>query len=381
MNSNLGLDRLSLPLLLISLPITVMSVLLPMYTSALGLNALQVTGLFSVFSFILVIMRLFIGRITDRIGRKPVFISGLLFYALSYFIYTIGRTISLIYIGRSLQAIAAASVNISIYSMIADLNIKGNAHSFGKINGYYDKGGLLGIILCFFVLYTPSLVDGWSRLFAICTFLAILSITYSLIFLHETKPLSRNISKVSLNDNKNLLRIFSLIFSIFTSTVSAIFVLYLQSRFNSDLLEIGIAFLFPNLILAFASPRLGRISDNIGSKKVFSVSLIMLIISMFALPFMDNIYLFGAIWTIYIIAITLLDVTLMGVYVEDLKEEIRGAAIGKLTMASNIGSIIGPVIGGLAFQIINIKAPFIISTIGFVLMLIMIIYYGRHQFN
>ena len=107
----------------------------------------------------------------------------------------------------------------------------------------------------------------------------------------------------------------------------------------------------------------------------------MLIISMFALPFMDNIYLFGAIWTIYIIAITLLDVTLMGVYVEDLKEEIRGAAIGKLTMASNIGSIIGPVIGGLAFQIINIKAPFIISTIGFVLMLIMIIYYGRHQFN
>ena len=73
------LKKLSFPLLLISLPLTVMDVLLPMYTSALGLTPLQVTGLFSVFSLGLVIMRLITGYVTDKAGRKPVFIFGLMF--------------------------------------------------------------------------------------------------------------------------------------------------------------------------------------------------------------------------------------------------------------------------------------------------------------
>lgn len=118
------LKKLSLPLLLISLPLTVMSILLPMYTTALGLTPLQVTGLFSVFSLGLVVMRLFIGYVSDKVGRKPVFILGLIVYTLSYFIYSNAKIISLIYIGRGLQAIAAVLISISSYSMIADLNMK-----------------------------------------------------------------------------------------------------------------------------------------------------------------------------------------------------------------------------------------------------------------
>lgn len=372
-NNKRTLEKLSLPLLLISLPLTVMNVLLPIYTSALGLTPLQVTGLFSVFSLGLVIMRLFIGHIADRAGRKPVFVIGLLFYALSYFIYSNAKTISFIYIGRSLQAIAAAFISISTYSMIADLNMKNNAHSFGKVDSYSEQGGLLGIILCFYILNTPKLVDGWSSLFMVCTIAAIIAVIYSLISLNETKPLSnKDSSNISLPLNKNNLILSNLIFRIFTSIVSAIFVLYLQSRFNSNLLEMGVAFLIPTVIIAFTSPELGKVSDSIGSKKTFVISLSMLIISLLILPYTNNIYLYGVVWTAYCIAITLIDVTLNGIYVEDIAEEIRGAAIGKLTMGANIGTIIGPIIGGLAFQKINIKAPFFISSIGFAILLMFI---------
>jgi len=372
-NNEKKLEKLSLPLLLISFPLTVMSVLLPMYTSALGLTPLQVTGLFSVFSLGLVIMRLFIGHLADRFGRKPAFVLGLLFYALSYLIYSNAKTISLIYIGRSLQAIASAFVSISSYSMIADLNIKNNAHSFGKVDSYSEKGGLIGVILCFFVLNTPKLVDGWSRLFIVCTIAAIIALLYSLIYLNETKPLfNKDSSNISLPHDKNNIISFNLIVKIFTSIVSSIFVLYLQSRFDSDLLDIGIAFLLPTVIIAFALPRIGKISDNIGSRKSFAASLNMLIISLLILPFTDNAYLYGVVWTVYCIAITLFDLTLNSIYVKDIAEEIRGIAVGKLTMGANIGTIIGPIIGGLAFQKLNIKAPFFISSIGFIFLLVFV---------
>lgn len=373
-NNDNALEKLSLPLMLISLPLTVMDVLLPMYTSVLGLTPLQVTGLISVFSLVLVIIRLSIGHIADKIGRKPVFLFGLLFYVLSYFIYSNAKTILLIYIGRTLQAIAAAFITISSYSMIADLNMKKNAYNFGIVNSYSEKGGLLGVILCFFILNTPNLIDGWSRLFMICTLATIMAVIYTSIYLMETKPLSNKDSQnLSLDNNKKYCLLLKISVRILTSMVYAIFVLYLQRKFSSDLLEIGIAFLLPTIVVAFASPELGRISDSYGNKRTFVVSLSMLIVSSLLLPFMGTIYFYGVVWTIYCITITLLELTLNGVYVEEIAESIRGIAIGKLTMAANVGTIIGPIIGGLAFQRISIKAPFFISSIGFAILLIVII--------
>ncbi|AHF08666.1 hypothetical protein DESME_13350 [Desulfitobacterium metallireducens DSM 15288] len=339
---------------------------------------MQVTGLFSVFSLGLVIMRLLIGYIADKAGRKPVFVLGLIFYTLSYFIYSNAKMISLIYIGRGLQAIASAFISISSYSMIADLNMKNNAHNFGKVDSYSEKGGLLGIILCFFVLNTPKLVDGWSVLFMICAIASIIAVIYSIIILNETKPiLNKDFLNISLPTKKNNIIIFNLIISIFTSIVSAIFVLYLQSRFNSNLLQIGVAFLLPTVIIAFASPKLGRISDNIGSKKILVTSLSTLIFILLILPYTDNVYLYGVVWTVYCIAVTLIGITLNGVYVEDIAEEIRGTAIGKLTMGANIGTVIGPIIGGLAFQEISIQAPFFISSIGFAILLMLYMKYNK----
>lgn len=91
--------------------------------------------------------------------------------------------------------------------------------------------------------------------------------------------------------------------------------IYLQRRFNSNLLEIGAAFLLPTVIIAFASPKLGKISDIIGSKKTLVASLSILIIILLILPFTNNVYLYELVWKVYCIAITLLDVTLNGVYV------------------------------------------------------------------
>lgn len=364
------LTKISLPILLISLPLTAMNVLLPVFTTRLGLTPIQVTGLFSVFSLGLVIFRLIIGHVSDKVGRKPIFILGILFYLLSYFIFYKSTTLPLIYLARGLQSIAAVFISISTYSMIADMNDKNNAHNFGKLSSYSEKGGLFGIALCFVFLYNTETVVGWANLFFTCSIAAAIALVYSLINIKETKAVDNNsednIAKFLLPSDKFKLVLFNLVARIFMSVILSIFVLYLQAKFDSDLLEIALAFILPTVIIAFTSPRIGTTSDKIGANKATTVSLLMLSVSLFIIPYLGSIYLYAVIWTVYCIALTMLDVTINGIFVEGIAEEIKGSAIGQLTTAANIGNIIGPIVGGLAFQNIGLKAPYLISSVGFI---------------
>ncbi len=363
------LSRISLPVILISLPLTVMNVLLPIFTTSLGLTPVQVTGLFSVFSFGLVIFRIIIGYASDKVGRRPVFISGIIFYLLSYFIYSKTEVIALIYLARGFQAIASAFISISTYSMIADMNNKDNAENFGKLNSYSEKGGLLGIALSFVFLYNNTLGSGWRHLFIVCALAAAAALIYSIFNTKETKTSSTSgkdiKTKLLLPPLKLKIASFNLIARIFTSIVSSIFVLYLQMKFNSDLFEIAVAFILPALASAFLSPFIGKKSDSMGTKKAVLISLAMLFASMLSISYLGSIYLFGAVWTIYCLALTMLDVTINGAFVRDTPEESKGAAVGQLTTAANIGSIVGPIIGGLALQNTGLQSPYLISSLGF----------------
>lgn len=377
------LARISFPVFLISLPLAAMNVLLPIFTTRLGLTPVQVTGLFSVFSLGLVIFRIIIGHVSDRVGRKPIFISGIVFYLLSYFIYSKAETIPLIYSARGLQSIAAVFTSISTYSMIADMNNRNNAHNFGKLNSYTEKGGLVGIALSFVFLHNNRLVVGWGYLFTACTLAVIVALIYSIFNTIETKAAPSNSTDIKIKfllaPPKSKIVAFNLIARIFTSIVFSIFVLYLQMKFNSDLLEIALAFILPSLVSAFASPYIGKVSDNIGAKKAVLASLIMLFISMLVISYLGNIYWYGVVWTIYCIALTMLDVTINGVFVQDIAEESKGMAIGQLTTAANIGSIIGPIVGGLALQNAGLQAPYLISSLGFIVLFLYSLVKSRNQ--
>lgn len=370
MNNEKAIEKMALPLFFISLPLTFIDVLLPMYTSELGFTPVQITGLFSVFSFFLVGMKLLIGMLTDNKGRKFIFISGILFYVFSYYFYSISFNITYIYIAKILEAVAAGCIGISTYSMVADLN-DSRGYNFGKLSGYADKGGLAGIALCFIIFNKLDLVDGWPRLFLICTLASVIAAVYFFINIKNTASDCFTATKPDLSLMKQKIIILKLTISIFTSTVSAVFVLYPKARFNANLLEIAIAFLLPAVVIAFISPTLGKISDNKGYRKSVTISVSLLFASLILLSFMSSIYLYGVIWTFYCIALTFFNITLNGMFTADIKEG-RGTAVSMYTIGTNIGNIIGPVIGGFLFQNIHINAPFLFSGAAFAVFLLSI---------
>lgn len=145
--------NMRLILILVSLPIGVMSFFLPIYSKSLDMNALEIAGLFSILTFTLIIIRPFIGKLIDKVGRKPVLIMAILIYSISYLIFSIATTTLLLYIARAIQGVASALMGISIYAIVADThNLNNISKGFGKINSAKSTGNIYGCILSSLIL-------------------------------------------------------------------------------------------------------------------------------------------------------------------------------------------------------------------------------------
>ena len=129
---NFGLRKI---LILTSLSGGVISFLLPIYSKSVDMNAIQITGLFSVISFILIIMRPIIGSLIDKVGRKFILISAIISFSISFILFSNSNTILSLYVARIIQGIAIALMTISVYTIIADTTESNNiSERFGKIN-------------------------------------------------------------------------------------------------------------------------------------------------------------------------------------------------------------------------------------------------------
>ena len=145
-----------------------MSFLIPIYSKKLNMNAVEITGLFSVISLILIIMRPILGKFVDKFGRKPILICSCIFFAISYAIFSVSNTVTLLYIARIFQGVATASMTISTYTIISDITKEENlSKSFGKINSYKSIGCLYGCIISFLISSFMRFTQGWKVLFII----------------------------------------------------------------------------------------------------------------------------------------------------------------------------------------------------------------------
>ena len=169
--------NMRLILILMTLSIGVMSFFLPIYSKSLDMNALEIAGLFSILSFTLIIIRPFIGKLIDKVGRKPILIMGILIYAISYLIFSIATTTLLIYIARAIQSVASALMWISIYTIVADTYSLNNiSEGFAKVNSAKSTGNIYGCILAFLILSKVPFFQGWKILFIIFTLTALFAL-------------------------------------------------------------------------------------------------------------------------------------------------------------------------------------------------------------
>lgn len=386
-------EKLYLPYMLSCIAFIYMGYILPFYSKELGMDSVQIAGLSSIFSCIVLILKPFVGRISDKFGRKPILIISLILYSISFYVYSISTNASLLYIARSIQAIASPMMSISVYCMIVDNAKKNEEHSehlgekFGKLDVYSTRGGIIGIVLVNIIyMKVTEFMIGWKYFLYICCISNLISIIYIIKNIKETKiKVERKTKKLKFTTNIKKLMIVEFILNSFSSLLSSLFILYLIDKFEAGVYELGFAYMLPLIISSILPKYIGRFGDKLGRIKSMTVSLFLRFILLIIFTKINNMYATAILYSLMISVSSLLSTASGALFADETGIEDRGQLVGTYSTITGLGAVFGPILGGLLYKNISVNAPFYLCGLGnlvvMVLVLILFKNYTREKIN
>lgn len=365
-------QKLKIPIILISLPYIFFDVLLPLYTNELGYSTFQFTLLVSVFSLSQLIMRLLLGKMSDRYSRRSIFIASLLCFIFAYAAFAAADSLAVLVTARVINGAASILLTLSIFGIITDAG-GSYAQSLGRYDSNRNLGGFIGVGLCYFILSRFELLSGWSVLFAACGAAAALALGYT-VFTPAPVEAKRPVSapRSALPPEKRKVWFVNILFCLLSSMITVILIPYLQDVFAADMQEITIAFLLPIIVSAFTGPVLGKVGDRIGYRKAIAVSALIAAGAAAAAVFSSGIIVFALLWTVLIMADAMLGFALDAMFLQGIPERQVGDAYGKYSTGAYLGLILGPALGGFLFDTYGSAVPYFAFAGGMVLFIGMV---------
>ena len=334
------------------------------YAERFGASGLEVGLLFASFSLAQLVFAPLLGRLSDRIGRKPVIMISLLGTAVGSFVTGAAGALWVLFLGRILDGASGASVAVA-QGAVTDLappserprllGLLGAAFGVGFVVGP-ALGGLAslgGEHIPFFVAGTVALINAivaWRRL-------------------PETRPAdvrqaARDAAK---SDTKAKVRLWGLAVAGFSAIVAfsgfeATFSLLAGDRFR--LTEGGIAAIFVGVgvvLVAVQGGLIRPINAKLGTQRSLQVGLVLNSAGLIVLSAAEN-------WTLLIVALALLTVG-QGLVTPNLSSLVsgrvpdhrRGEALGFQQGVNAFGRVAGPALAGVLYDHVSIGSPYLVG--------------------
>ena len=334
------------------------------YAERFGASGLEVGLLFASFSLAQLVFAPILGRLSDRIGRKPVIMISLLGTAVGSFVTGAAGALWVLFVGRILDGASGASVAVA-QGAVTDLappserprllGLLGAAFGVGFVVGP-ALGGLAslgGEHIPFYVAGTVALVNAavaWRRL-------------------PETRPadVRRAAHEAAKNDTGAKVRLWGLAVAGFTAIVAfsgfeATFSLLAGDRFR--LTEAGVAAIFVGVgvvLVAVQGGLIRPINAKIGTQRSLQVGLVLNSAGLVVLAFAET-------WPLLIVALALLTVG-QGLVTPNLSSLVsgrvpdhrRGEALGFQQGVNAFGRVAGPALAGVLYDHVAIGSPYLVG--------------------
>jgi len=181
---------LKLPLLLGSLPLTMLPFLLPLYAKQLGATALGIGGLFAVAQGMMVLCRPVIGWGVDRWGRRGFCLVGLGGAAGAMGVCAVAGTLTTLYLAQLLNGLATACTWTAVYTLTSDLAPAAtHGEALGRVDEYAHRGGLYGMGVALALLSWWALETALRAIFLSYMVLAVIAVVIAWTQVPETRTM------------------------------------------------------------------------------------------------------------------------------------------------------------------------------------------------
>ena len=302
------------------------------------------------------------GYLSDRFGRKPILIIGLLIFLIGSIIAATASNIIFVVIGRALQgggAISAVLMAFLADSISEDNRAKANAFVGFQIGAAFMLSLIIGPII------TSRI--GLSGLFWVIGLLSIIAMLI-VVSLEHSRPinyyrLSFGAFKETLS--RELIAVDFSVFSLHLILASGFIVMPLLIMENQIVSMINNWQLYlPAVLLSF----IGMIPLIIISEKfkktkyILLLSIFLLIISQIIFYISNlNFSVFLITLTIFFVAFNTVEAILPSLLSKTASASKRGLAMGIFSTSQFLGTFIGGAIGGLIYDIYDLNSVFLFT--------------------
>jgi len=302
------------------------------------------------------------GYLSDRFGRKPILIIGLLIFLLGSVVAANASNIIFVVIGRALQG--GGAISAVLMAFLADSISEDNR---AKANAFV--GFQIGVAFMLSLIIGPIITSriGLSGLFWVIGLLSIIAMLIVLSLQHS-KPV--NYYRLSFGAFKEILtrELVALDFSVFSLHLilaSGFIVMPLLIMENQIVSMIDNWQLYlPAVLLSFIGMiPLIIISEKFKKTKYILLLSIFLLIASQIIFFTSNLNfsVFLLTLTIFFVAFNTVEAILPSLLSRTASASKRGLAMGIFSTSQFLGTFIGGAIGGLIYDIYDLNSVFLFT--------------------
>ena len=323
------------------------------------------------------------GLLSDRFGRRRLFMLGIGLSAVGSLMCATASSIYFLIAGRALWGFGAALFFSNNTAMLIDLfDSKQRGRAVGTFQGIEFIGSLIGAPIGALL----AVVTGYFFVFYI-TF-GLISVSCLLAFLSkELRTIGKATgmaanSQPSISDSlKSLLQWGLIVVCIISFTrmfvmngvMSTVFPLYLHETLSFDVSIIGIVTAARTGGFTAATILSGYLSDRIGRKKTIMLGLVIEALCIYGYTVVDALGFIISLGIIDGLGAGLVSVTLTVLLSYMVKSEFRGISIGLFRTFMDVGGVVGPIFFMALADGINTQTAFAGGTVMLLVMALLLL--------
>ncbi len=328
---------------------------LPLYAegSQIGASQTQLAWIVGIYSLLQLICSPLFGKISDRIGRKPVLVVSILGTALGFVILGAAHTVWMLLLGRIIDGASGGNISTAM-ACIADVTTKENrSRNMGLVGAAFGLGFMIG----------PAIGGVLSKHFGLATpfyFAAGLALLNALLVWLRLPETLTAASRERAKERATIGEVFhggraGMIAAILASQLAsvtgfsimtALFALYCEKRFHYDAAQVGYLLAYVGLLgVVFQGGLLRRLLKKPIEKQLAVIGAAILALSMAALPFTHTLGVLLVVCFGISLGNSFVTPTLNGLASRTTDAHCQGRLLGLMQSAGSLGRFLGPMIG------------------------------------
>ena len=348
--------------------------LLPFYAKSFAAPPWQIALVFSAYAIGAFFGEPFWGRLSDRVGRKPILVSTVSGNCLCYLALAFAPNVPVAFVVRLLGGLASGNGSV-IQGYIADVTPPDRRSGrMALLGAAYNVGFIVGPALGGLLAHPEAGHLGFHIPLMVCSGLSAICATGILLFVRESRVLTHTFSEqanrwavlgraLSHPAIGRLMLVTFLAGCAFTG-IESIFGLWTEARFHWGPRQVGSAFAVVGVVAAFCQIVLtGRLSRRFGEARVLAAGMAMTMVFLALQPFST-----GAIMVVPLLALSAFGQSVAWPNVAALISrnvdwQHQGQYLGLNNATGALARVVGPFCAGLVFSNVAVNAPFYLAAL------------------